>query len=293
VVIGVRRGVHALVLIIHGVPTGRNGFCAVTEPSWLPPGETLMSKIKFHDLRKAVIKTCLAMNEEGINQGTSGNVSVRTEEGFLITASGIPYKKMKPEHVVEMDLEGGYRGDYFPSTEWRMHMDIFRARPEAKAIVHVHSTHATALSCLRKDIPAFHYMIGVAGGTSLRVSDYAEFGTQALSNTMLKALEGRTGCLLANHGQICFGPSLEKALWLAGEIESLCHQYWAASLLGKPVVLSDVEMASVLKRFGSYGKQAADLKGEDPSTLAVHAPVRRDGTLPSLAEAKASKKKKA
>lgn len=251
-----------------------------------------MSKIKYHALRKAVIKTCLAMNEDGINQGTSGNVSVRTDEGFLITASGIPYKKMELEHVVEMDLEGGYRGPYFPSTEWRMHMDIFKARPEAQAIVHVHSTYATALACLRKDIPAFHYMIGVTGGATLRVSDYAEFGTQALSDTMLEAMKDRSGCLLANHGQICFGKDLDQALWRAGEIEAMSHQYWAALLAGKPVVLADEQMTSVLKRFGSYGKQAADLKDQDASTLAVFAPVKRDGDLPSLAQAKVPKKKK-
>ena len=127
-----------------------------------------MAKLKYLDLREAVIDTCLQMNEEGINQGTSGNVSVRTPEGFLMTASGIPYNKMKPEHIVEMDLKGGYIGEYLPSTEWRMHMDIFKHRPEANAIVHTHSIYATALSCLRKDIPAFHYMIGIAGGTTLR-----------------------------------------------------------------------------------------------------------------------------
>ena len=228
-----------------------------------------MKKLKFLDLRRDVIATCLQMNEEGINQGTSGNVSVRTDEGFLITASGIPYKKMKPSHVVEMDLDGSYHGDYLPSTEWRMHMDIFKARPEAKAIVHVHSTYATALAVLRKEVPAFHYMIGVTGGTSLRVSDYAEFGTQELSNTMLKAMEDRTGCLLANHGQICFGPSLDKALWLAGEIEALCHQYWAACLAGKPVVLDDAQITSVLKRFKSYGKQPTEMaKQSDPAVFA-------------------------
>jgi L-fuculose-phosphate aldolase len=233
-----------------------------------------MPKLKFRDLRKKVIKTCLKMNEMGINQGTSGNVSARTEEGFLITASGIPYDKMKPEHIVEMDLDAGYRGEYLPSTEWRMHHDIFKARPEAQAIVHTHSIHATALACLRKDIPAFHYMIGVAGGPSLRCSGYAEFGTQALSDTMLKAMEGRTGCLLANHGQICFGPSLDKALWLAGEIEALCHQYWAALQAGAPTILTEGEMKTVLARFKTYGKQAGDLgKGE---ALAVVAPDRRD-----------------
>jgi L-fuculose-phosphate aldolase len=173
-----------------------------------------------------------------------------------------------------------------------MHLDIFKARPEAQAIVHVHSTYATAMACLRKDIPAFHYMIGVAGGSTLRVSDYAQFGTQELSDTMLKALKDRTGCLLANHGQICFGKDLDQALWRAGEIEALSHQYWASLLAGKPVVLDEPEMTSVLKRFGTYGKQAADLKGQDTSTLAVFAPVRRDVKMPSLAEAKAPKKKK-
>jgi L-fuculose-phosphate aldolase len=228
-----------------------------------------MKKLKFLDLRREVIETCLKMNAEGINQGTSGNVSVRTDEGFLITASGIVYEKMKPVQVVEMDLEGNYRGEYLPSTEWRMHMDVFRARPEAKAVVHVHSPYATALACLRKDVPAFHYMIGVTGGTSLRVSGYAEFGTQELSDAMLKAMEGRTACLLANHGQICFGPSLSRALWLAGEIETLCHQYWSACLAGKPVLLEEAQMVSVLKRFKTYGKQPGDLgKGETSTVFA-------------------------
>ena len=233
-----------------------------------------MSKLPHADLRKKIIKTCREMNRSGLNQGTSGNVSARTPEGFLITASGIPYDVMEPEHIVEMDLDAGYRGEYLPSTEWRMHMDIFKARIEAQAIVHTHSIHAAALACLRMDVPAFHYMIGVTGGVSLRVSDYAEFGTQALSDTMLKALKDRTACLLANHGQIAFGPNLDKALWLAGEIETLCHQYWAACLAGEPVILSEVEMKTVLARFQSYGKQAKDLvKGE---ALAVVAPTRRD-----------------
>jgi L-fuculose-phosphate aldolase len=233
-----------------------------------------MSKLKYADLRDEVIETCLDMNASGINQGTSGNVSVRTDEGFLITASGIPYTRMKAPHVVEMDLDGGYRGDYLPSSEWRMHRDILKARPEAGAIVHTHSVHATALSCLRRDIPAFHYMIGVTGGTTLRVSKYAEFGTQELSDAMLEAMEGRAACLLANHGQICFGPNLEKALWLAIEIETLCRQYWTAMLAGKPIILTDDQMTSVLQRFKTYGKQSHELDSKTAS--AVLAPVRRD-----------------
>lgn len=243
-----------------------------------------MPKLKYLDLREAVIDTCLKMNEEGINQGTSGNVSVRTPEGFLMTASGIPYKKMKPEHIVEMDLKGGYIGEYLPSTEWRMHMDIFKARPEANAVVHTHSIYATALSCLRKDIPAFHYMIGIAGGTTLRCASYAEYGTQALSDAMLKAMKDRQACLLANHGQIAFGDDLDNALWRAGEVETLCHQYWAALQAGKPVILSDKLMTTVLARFKTYGKQPGQLKKGD--ALSVVGPVRRDVKAPKALTAR-------
>lgn len=245
-----------------------------------------MSKLKYKDLREKVIEVCLAMNKEGINQGTSGNVSVRTPDGFLITASGVPYKKMKPHHVIEMDLDGGYRGDYLPSTEWRMHLDIFKERKEAGAIVHVHSNFATALSCLRRDVPAFHYMIGVTGGVSLRCSEYAEFGTQELSATMLKAMEGRNAALLANHGQICFSSNLDRALWLAGEIESLCHQYWAATLFGRPTILSDAEMVSVLKRFKTYGIDPKDMNEAEASSRAVFAPVHRGSATDEAAKPK-------
>jgi L-fuculose-phosphate aldolase len=248
-----------------------------------------MAKLKYLDLREAVIDTCLKMNEEGINQGTSGNVSVRTPEGFLMTASGIPYKKMKPEHIVEMDLKGGYIGEYLPSTEWRMHMDIFKARPEANAVVHTHSIYATALSCLRKDIPAFHYMIGIAGGTTLRCASYAEYGTQGLSDAMLKAMKDRQACLLANHGQIAFGDDLDNALWRAGEVETLCHQYWAALQAGKPVILSDKLMTTVLARFKTYGKQPGDLKKGD--ALSVVGPVRRDVQKPKAPAARKAGRK--
>ena len=247
-----------------------------------------MAKLKFLDLREAVIDTCLKMNEEGINQGTSGNVSVRTPEGFLITASGVPYHKMKPEHVVEMDLDGGYRGEYLPSTEWRMHLDIFKHRPDAEAVVHTHSIYATALSCLRKDIPPFHYMIGIAGGTTLRCAKYAEYGTPELSEGMLKAMKDRQACLLANHGQIAFGPNLEKALWRAGEVETLCHQYWAALQAGKPVMLTDRQMTTVLARFKTYGKQPDELKKGDAQS--VSGLVRRDVLAAKAASRKKGKK---
>jgi L-fuculose-phosphate aldolase len=248
-----------------------------------------MSKKRLADLKKKIIWVCRKMNEMGINQGTSGNVSARTEDGFLITASGIPYDVMDDQHIVEMDLDGGYYGKYLPSTEWRMHMDIFKARPEAGAIVHTHSIYATALATLRKDVPPFHYMIGVTGGSSLRVRDYAEFGTQALSDTMLAALKDRSACLLANHGQIAFGANLDKALWLAGEIETLCQQYWAACLAGKPVILSDAQMKTVLARFKTYGKQTDELKAGE--ALAVIAPTRRDGPKQDKGKDKSKKDK--
>lgn len=235
------------------------------------------------DLRKAIIRACCDMNALGINQGTSGNVSARLPDDpqrFLITPSGVPYDAMEPGQIVEMDLDGGYVGDWLPSSEWRMHLDIYRNRPEAGAVVHTHANFCTSLSCLGWPIPAFHYMIGVAGGTDIRCADYATFGTAELSEAMLKALEDRTACLLANHGMICFGPHLAKAMWLAVEVETLAKQYWHAKQAGKPVILSDAEMKTVLARFKSYGKQAQDLgKGDAP---AVEAPVRRD--LPEAAE---------
>jgi L-fuculose-phosphate aldolase len=245
-----------------------------------------MSKLKHKDLRKKVIDICKQMNKVGINQGTSGNVSVRTEDGFLITASGIPYDLMKPQHIVEMDFDGGYYGDILPSVEWRMHRDILHKRPEANAVVHVHSTFAASLACLRRDIPAFHYMIGVGGGDSIRCAEYAEYGTEELSIAMLKAMENRRACLLANHGQICFGPSLDKALWLAVEVETLSHMYWAASLIGKPVMMTEAEMTSVLRRFPTYGRQMGEAAGEIKALLATYAPVKRDVAAPARTKRK-------
>ena len=155
-----------------------------------------------------------------------------------------------------------------------MHLDLYRTHPDAEAVVHTHSPHATALSCLREDVPAFHYMIGVTGGASLRCARYARFGTPELSEAMLLAIEGRKACLLANHGLICFSEGLDKAMDLAISVDGLCRQYILARQCGTPVVLSDTEMGEVLERFGSYGKQAEDLaENEIP---AFDLPVQRD-----------------
>lgn len=233
-----------------------------------------MNAQQSEKLRRDIIDTSRAMNAAGINQGTSGNVSARLKDRVFITASCITYDRMELEHVVEMDLEGGYFGDFLPSSEWRMHLDIFRDRAEAGAVVHVHSPCATALSCLRREVPAFHYMIAAAGGGTLRCAEYATFGTAELSQNMLVALEGRSACLLANHGQICLGASLENALALAIEVEALSQQYLLACQAGDPVILDDAEMNRVLVLFNGYGKQPGELAaGEQPAFVP---PERRD-----------------
>ena len=209
------------------------------------------------ELATGIIDSCLAMNARGINQGSAGNISARFESGFLITPSGMAYERLKPEHIVLVDLDGQCPDPLKPSSEWRMHRDIYANRPEAGAVLHAHSTFATSLACLRMHIPAFHYMIAVAGGVDIRCSDYALFGTQALSDHMLVALQDRRACLLGTHGMICFHDNLDKALWLGVEVESLAKQYWHALQVGEPVILSTAEMAEVLQQFKGYGKQPA------------------------------------
>jgi L-fuculose-phosphate aldolase len=206
------------------------------------------------ELRREIIATALAMNARGINRGKSGNVSARVENGFLITPTGLAYDSLEPHDVVAMTLEGEARGPRQPSSEWRFHRDIFASRADANAIVHAHSPFATTLACLGRGIPAFHYMIAVAGGKDIRCAPYATFGTQALSDHALRALESRTACLLANHGMIAVGPSLAAALALAVEVEALAEQYWRALQIGQPSLLSETEMAVVLERFKTYGQ---------------------------------------
>ena len=193
------------------------------------------------------------MNELGLNQGTSGNVSARSGDGFLITPSGKAYDSLAPQDIVLMRMDGTVDGAGTPSSEWRMHRDIYAARDEANSVLHVHPTYCTALASLRQEIPSFHYMVAVAGGTDIRCADYATFGTQALSDAMMNALAGRRACLLANHGMICFAGDVEGALDLGIEIEVLARQYCEARKIGDPILLSTEEMTEVLERFGSYG----------------------------------------
>ena len=216
-----------------------------------------MSELRY---RKQIIETALAMNSLGVNRGTSGNVSTRWKDGFLITPSGRRYEETKPADIVFVDAGGRAHGKWAPSSEWRFHHDIYRNRNDAHAIVHTHSSFATTLACLRKNVPAFHYMVAVAGGRDIRCAPYATFGTQKLSDHALKALAGRKACLLANHGMIATGPSLQKALALAVEVEALCEQYWRALQVGKPKILPPEEMNVVLRKFRSYGNPEQDGK---------------------------------
>ena len=205
-------------------------------------------------LRKAIIATALAMNALGINRGKSGNVSARWKDGFLITPSGLPYEETRPADIVFVGKNGNATGKRPPSSEWRFHYDIYRTRTDAQAVVHTHSSFATTLACLGMNIPAFHYMIAVAGGNSIRCAPYATFGTQELSDQALQAMSNRKACLLANHGMIAAGDSLKHALALAVEVEALCEQYWRVLQIGKPAILSDSEMEVVLEKFKTYGK---------------------------------------
>ncbi|HZI82578.1 MAG TPA: class II aldolase/adducin family protein [Casimicrobiaceae bacterium] len=205
-------------------------------------------------LREEIIGTALAMNARGLNRGKSGNVSARLGPGFLVTPTGLAYESMEPGDVVAMAPDGAARGPRAPSSEWRFHRDIYGARAEVGAIVHAHSPFATTLACVGRGIPAFHYMVAVAGGGDIRCAPYATFGTQELSDHALGALEGRKACLLANHGMIALGATLAEALGLAVEVEALAEQYWRALQIGEPNLLSGTEMAFVLEKFRTYGQ---------------------------------------
>lgn len=194
----------------------------------------------------------------GVNRGASGNASVRLGSGMLITPSALLPDQLTPETLVEVDMQGGYSQTLKPSSEWRIHRDIYLARPDIGAIVHTHSTHAVALSCLREDLPPFHYMVAMAGGRDIRCSGYATFGTEALSQTALQALQGRLACLLANHGLLACGPDLERAETLAVEVEHLCEAYLKARAAGTPCLLSDAEIDEALARFDAYRRGQLD-----------------------------------
>ena len=207
-------------------------------------------------LAAEVLATARAMNGAGINRGSAGNVSARCADGFLITPTGMAYAECSADDMVKVGADGTASGRRKPSSEWRFHHDIYAARPEADAIVHAHSPFATTLACQSFEIPPFHYMIARFGGDSIRCAGYATFGTQALSDAMLIALQGRRACLMAHHGMVVFGDNLKEALALAVELETLCEQYWRVLQVGAPKLLPPDEMERIIEKFKSYGKQS-------------------------------------
>jgi L-fuculose-phosphate aldolase len=206
-----------------------------------------------NEKRQAIIDACRRMNALGINQGTSGNISIRHGEGMLITPTSVPYDAMTPEQIVFMDMNGTFIEGQRPSSEWRFHLDILRARAEVGAVVHAHPTYATILAIMGLEIPPIHYMIAAAGGDTIRCAPYATYGTAELSQHAVKALEGRTACLLGHHGMIAIGASLERALWLAVEVETLARQYHGCLQIGQPPLLSKEEIERVRRKMAGHG----------------------------------------
>ncbi len=203
--------------------------------------------------RQAIIDACRRMNALGINQGTSGNISVRHGEGLLITPTSLPYDTMTPDQIVFMAMDGSHAPRQKPSSEWRFHLDILKARADAGAVVHAHPTYCTILAIMGMEIPPVHYMIAAAGGDSIRCAPYATFGTVELSRHAVRALEGRLACLLNHHGMIAIGQTLDKAMWLAVEVETLARQYHGCLQIGKPPLLSSEEIERVRQRMAGYG----------------------------------------
>lgn len=200
-----------------------------------------------------LVRVTRLLDERGLNSGTSGNVSVRTPDGILVTPSAVPPADLTPDLLVLIASDGSPLSDGVPTSEWRIHTDVYRALPGAGAIVHTHSTYATALACLREDLPAFHYQVAKAGGHAITCSSYAPFGSQELSDAVISALGPRRACLMANHGMLAYGSDLETALSLACEVEVLCRQYVIARSCGTPQILSAEQMDDALVRFARYG----------------------------------------
>jgi L-fuculose-phosphate aldolase len=207
-------------------------------------------------LREQAVAALRRLDTLGMNRGSTGNLSLRSGDGMLITPTGMGADALRPQDLVWLGHDGTLRGDWQPSSEWHFHRAVYAARPDLQAIVHAHPVHATALACLRRDLPAFHYMVAVAGGDSVPCVPYHLFGTEALSAAVAQAMQSRDACLLANHGLVAAGPTLARAMKVAQEIESLCETYLKALAVGEPVLLSAEQMAEVIERFRSYGQAA-------------------------------------
>lgn len=201
-----------------------------------------------------LVETARKMAACGLNKGTSGNASLRLDDGFLVTPSGVPADELSARDMVYVQWDGTAEAGKKPSSEWRFHRDILQARPEMHAVLHCHSMFATTIACLGKEVPPFHYMIVTAGGDNIRCAPYALFGSQTLSDVAVAALQARKACLLAHHGMISIGKNLAQALAIAVEVENLCEQYWRLLQLGEPRLLSAAQMQEVQDQFSGYGQ---------------------------------------
>lgn len=246
-----------IVITKRGRPVARLVSVQASHSAPAPIGQPAGSDVPDVDKRVALIDTCRRMNAVGLNQGTSGNASVRVDGGLLITPSGLDYEKTFPADIVKIDLEGKVlRGHRPPSSEWHFHCRVMAAKPKAGALLHTHSIHATTLACLSRGIPPFHYMVAVAGGRDIRCAPYATFGTEKLADAVLDALDGRLACLMENHGMIVLGRDIEDAFKRAVEIETLAKQYLKALAVGMPKLLTVGEMDVVLEKFKNYSAWA-------------------------------------
>lgn len=208
-----------------------------------------------------MVAACKMLEADGLNRGASGNLSVRMDDHMMISPTALAYDAIDPRMMVKMALsdgDGAWEGPNAPSSEWRFHRDILTARPDVNAVVHTHAPWCTVLSVARKPIPAIHYMIAAFGGPDIRVADYARYGTAELSAHVVKAMEGRNGCLMANHGMVVAGADLTRALWLASELEALAHQYYHALAIGGGHLLSDEQIEETARGFEGYGVRAKE-----------------------------------
>lgn len=208
--------------------------------------------MKHTNERQHLLQTLRQMEQSRLGSGTSGNISVRVEEGFLITPSAMRGEQCCEADMVLLDHQGVNQESRKPSSEWRFHRDIYQHFPDAGAVVHTHAPACTALACLNREIPAFHYMVAMAGGHNIRCAPYATFGTEELSQNVVNALQNRKACLLANHGMLCFSHDLTSSLHLAEEIEELANIYADTLKIGEPVILSHEEMSSIVEKFKDY-----------------------------------------
>ena len=213
----------------------------------------MTNEITEFEKRSSIIEHCRKMNSTGLNQGTSGNISIRHGDGMLISPASRPYETMTPEDIVYVAIGGEATGRWNPSSEWRFHHDILVARPEVGSVVHAHPNYCTVLSILSREIPAIHYMLAVFGGPNIRVAPYAIYGSQELSNFAVAALKGRMACLLAHHGMIAVGSSVEQAFWMANELETLARQYHGTLQIGEPPLLTDRQIQDVIDKIAGYG----------------------------------------